>query len=409
MTARRARLVAVVATVGAVAGTAHAEDRARAEKYFRAGEAAYQAQNFDAAASNFEEAYKAYAIPEIAFSAAQAYRRQYRIDGNAAHVARAIVLYRAYLDKVTTGGRVADAADALGEMQHELDKLIKAGVKVSDELAAEHTQLGVNVTLAGTGAAGGLHEVEDRGAAAKAVVAIAVTLDRTKAIAPFALTNVAPGVHVFHVEAPGYQPKDVQERAVQGASQLVDVALEPLPAHVRVDTEAGARITVDGRPFGDAPHAAFDLRAGRYLLAVVRRGREPVARELELANGQTLAIAAPLRQTAQRRALPYVFGGAGVVAAGAAAAAIVAVLADRDARDLYTRAQTTGNLTPRDQAHYDDLAARRGEFRTAAAVAGGVAVAGALAGIGLWLFDNPTADSVRVAPTGNGAAIAGRF
>ena len=41
---------------------------------------AYAAQNFEAAAADFYEAYKALAMPEIAFSAAQAYRRLYRID-----------------------------------------------------------------------------------------------------------------------------------------------------------------------------------------------------------------------------------------------------------------------------------------------------------------------------------------
>ena len=39
-------------------GIAHADDRANAERYFRAGAKAYAAQNFQAAATNFDEAYK---------------------------------------------------------------------------------------------------------------------------------------------------------------------------------------------------------------------------------------------------------------------------------------------------------------------------------------------------------------
>src|SRR5207248_4111962 len=50
-----------------VAGTARA-DRETAERYFRAGEKAFAAQNFAAAAVDFEEAYKALSLPEIAFS-----------------------------------------------------------------------------------------------------------------------------------------------------------------------------------------------------------------------------------------------------------------------------------------------------------------------------------------------------
>ena len=63
----------------ALAGTASADEKT-AERYFRAGEKAYAAQNFAAAAQNFEEAYKELPLPEIAFSAAQAYRRQYRVE-----------------------------------------------------------------------------------------------------------------------------------------------------------------------------------------------------------------------------------------------------------------------------------------------------------------------------------------
>ena len=51
-------------------------------------------QDFAAAATDFEQAYKALPLPEIAFSAAQAYRRQYQVDAKPSHVARAIELYR---------------------------------------------------------------------------------------------------------------------------------------------------------------------------------------------------------------------------------------------------------------------------------------------------------------------------
>ncbi|MEO8552544.1 MAG: hypothetical protein ABI678_21350, partial [Kofleriaceae bacterium] len=50
------------------ATTAHADDRQTAERYFRAGSVAYSAQSFAAAAADFDEAYKAMPIPEIAFS-----------------------------------------------------------------------------------------------------------------------------------------------------------------------------------------------------------------------------------------------------------------------------------------------------------------------------------------------------
>src|SRR6185312_4684665 len=191
------KLLVILALLCAVAV---ADDPKAAERYFRAGEKAYAAQNFAAAAQNFEEAYKAAPLPEIAFSAAQAYRRQYRVDARPEYVARAVALYRIYLDQVKTGGRVADAADAMGEMQHELDKLIKAGVKVSAELAAEHTQLGVSVTLADAAATPAhmhetMHEISE--AQHDAMPPVAASFDG-KPVEPFTLVNIEPGTHAVH-------------------------------------------------------------------------------------------------------------------------------------------------------------------------------------------------------------------
>src|SRR5262249_12565984 len=106
-------VVTEVIVVTAQLPRAHADPRANAEKYFRAGAQAYSAQNFAAAAQDFDEAYKAMPIPEIAFSAAQAYRKLYRVEPKAEYVKRSVELYRAYLEKVKSGGRVGDAADSL--------------------------------------------------------------------------------------------------------------------------------------------------------------------------------------------------------------------------------------------------------------------------------------------------------
>ena len=113
------------------AGTARAERTRTAERYFRAGAKAYSAQNFSAAATNFDEAFKALPMPEIAFSAAQAYRRLYQIEPKPEYVRRSIELYQRYLADVKTGGRVGDAADNLADMKRELAKLEAAGVSTT--------------------------------------------------------------------------------------------------------------------------------------------------------------------------------------------------------------------------------------------------------------------------------------
>ena len=323
---RRATLVVLL-----VAATAHADDRKLAERYFRAGERAYQAQNFGAAARDFELAYRAAKLPEIAFSAAQAYRRQYRVDARPEYVARAVALYRIYLDAVKTGGRVADAADAMGELQHELDRLIKAGVKVSAELAAEHTQFGVSVTFEGAPVAlSRVHEIDE--AVHDALPEITVTFDG-KPEQPYTLVNIEPGTHPIHVEAPGYFPVDFQEIVVQGSSNLKDVTLKPRPAKLTFRTEAGAQITVDGRPVGTTPLTA-EVAAGHHVLTILHRGREPVVRDLTLARGQELALAQPLEMTARRRAVPYVAIVAGAAAVFSGANVVGALVEDHRASAL---------------------------------------------------------------------------
>ena len=121
-------LRAIARALDAAHAKAHA-DKKLAAAYFRAGEKAYLAQNFEAAAKNLDEAFKELPAPEIAFSAAQAYRRAHRVKANAAYVARSVELYRFYLSKVTQGGRVGDAADNVGEMERELVAL--GGVKTA--------------------------------------------------------------------------------------------------------------------------------------------------------------------------------------------------------------------------------------------------------------------------------------
>ena len=305
----------------ALAASVRADDPKLAERYFHYGERAYKEQNFEAAATYFEQAYKAMPLPEIAFSAAQAYRRQYHVSNKAEQVARAIELYRAYLDKIHAGGRVADAADAIAEMQHELDRLIKSGVKVSAELAAEHTQLGVNVAIENESEASRtVHEVED--APARKVPGLVVTIDGTN-VRPDAPTNVAPGTHAIHVVADGYEPQDKTVDVTQGDFHMVDVALRAKPAHIAVTTSA--RVAIDGRAVGEAP-LHVDVVAGKHLIALLHDGRDLWAKDVSLERGQDLALAPELSISSQRRwteRIGIAGAAAGVVTLAALTVAIV--------------------------------------------------------------------------------------
>src|SRR5688500_17158460 len=90
---------------------------AQAKASFKAGAAAYELGDYLAAIQALEAAYRLTPLPAIAFSLAQAERRQYLIGRDAAHLSRAIALYRGYLRDVGSGGRRTDALEALGQLE----------------------------------------------------------------------------------------------------------------------------------------------------------------------------------------------------------------------------------------------------------------------------------------------------
>jgi hypothetical protein len=403
----RAALVLVLALAGTT--LARAEDRATAERHFRAGEKAYKAQNFGAAAANFEEAYKELPLPEIAFSAAQAYRRHYRVEPTLEHAKRSVELYRVYLDKVKTGGRVGVAADAIGEMQREVDKLTAAGMKLERDPAIDRTRLGVSPLLGAEKTGAGMREIADLpdGTDVKLVTKI-----DGKDVPPFQMIDVEPGPHTVHVEAEGYVPHDSTERVVKGASSVAEVVLVPKPARVTVTTEAGAHVRVDGRAIGDAPLAAFELPAGKHIVTVVRSGREAVSREIDVARGQVVAVDAPLERTARRRAVPYVVIAAGTFGVVSIAGAVFAIVDNSRANDQLD-AIATGDQRPATADRYDQLISRRDKLVTGAVIAGGAALAIGATAAALYWLDRPSEDNLRVTPAihggGGGVALSGRF
>ena len=382
-----------------VSSLAHADDRATAEKWFRAGAKAYAGQSFEAAATDFDEAYKALPLPEIAFSAAQAYRRLYRVDPKPEYVRRSVDLYRAYLDKVKTGGRVGDATDNLADMQHELDKLEKSGAKFT-QAQTERTRIGVSVS---TGEAAAVQEIGD--ATGTLTRGLHATLDG-KPVEPFALVDVEPGEHALAVTADGYFPAEKKVVAAAGQAQLIELELKPRPAIFKVATEGGADISVDGRTAG----ARIELPAGKHVLEVTHRGREPFARELVVTRGQELSVAAPLEPTTRRRAVPYVLGGAGLLAIGATVTAVLAESHDGDASKLRDQLRA-GNAASSVADAYDREVQSRDHDVTATWVLGGAAVATAATGVLLYWFDRPAAEHLSITPTTTGGAVSfsGRF
>jgi hypothetical protein len=405
------RWLAALAVVAALVAPARADDRKAAEHFFVMGEKAYKAQNFLAAAVDFERAYSALALPEIAFSAAQAYRRQYRVDHDPKHVKRAIDLYTKYLDKIRSGGRVADAADALEEMERELARLLKAGVKIEGVVNRQRTWLGVTVNIGASETHGGMHEVTDAPAAATDVVAIA-TIDGVRVQAMDQL-EVAAGQHEVHAEADGFVSVTRTEAIAEGDGHFVDIDLLPKPARIAIATEPGAQIALDGRPKGVAPIDTLEMSAGKHVLAITRTGRVPILRELVVRRGQELALDGKLVPTTRRRAARWAGATAVGLAVVSLAGTIVAIVEDHYARVLDGRFAKTGDRPPSELTRYqNDLLYRRTALQIAGATGVGVLVTGGIAAA-LYFTDNPSPERVRVtpaaSPTGAGLAVSGSF
>jgi hypothetical protein len=390
------RLVLVILLV--CAQSASADDRATAERYFRAGARAYAAQNFSAAATNFDEAFKSMPMPEIAFSAAQAYRRLYQLEPKPHYVRRAVELYQRYLGAVKTGGRVGDAADNLADMKRELAKLEAAGVATTAAApAVAQTRLGINISVPDQ--ASELGAVREIGDATGHALQVTASIDGKK-VEPFTLVEVTAKEHVISVSADGYFPVEKKAVGVSGQSLFVDVELEPKPARLAVKTENDARISIDGRFIATAPTAAIELAAGKHLVTVLRRGREPFGKELTVTRGQELAFAAPLELTARRRAVPWVLGASGLLLAGAATTGVLAYTNDSRASDLREQIEM-GNRPPSDADELDSAVSSRDRFTTWTWVLGGAAIATAGVGGALFYFDRPSADSATVGVAGS--------
>ncbi|MBV8758690.1 MAG: PEGA domain-containing protein [Deltaproteobacteria bacterium] len=393
----RALVILLVLTATAYAD----DDKAKAEQYFHAGAEAFKKQSFEAAAEQFELAYKEMPLPEIAFSAAQAYRRQYFIEPKPQYVKRAVELYHVYLDAVKHGGRVADASDGLAEMQRELDKLTAQGTKI-DAAPKSATRIAISPIVRGEKKT---EMTELSMLPETSTTAATATLDG-KPAELFTPIDVAPGDHAIDIAAPGYFPQSAKRHVVEGSTELVELTLEPKPAHLVVETAGD--VTVDGKP---SP-ATVDLAAGHHTVVVEQRGHHPVLREVDLRRGETTKLEVELEPTAKRRVVPWVLGGGGVLVAASVTTALIARSHDETMQKLEDERVKTG-ITADQLAQYHHEVSKRDAYRDAAYITGGAALATGAVAAALYFLDSPRLEERTVVPIatpgGAGISLVGRW
>lgn len=332
---------------------------------FNAGAAAYSNGQFTAAIQAFDEANRLYPKPQIAFSLAQAHRRQYFIDKNAEHLKTAIKLFHDYLDQVKEGGRRGDAAQALGELEPLASRTDMSTVAAAPA-SKEPTRLMV------------LSQPEDA----------QIEIDG-KPAKPGMAVEVAAGKHRVKVSAPGYVAEEKEVQAIENTLRPVDSTLKEKPAHLFVEGVSGATISIDGRPSGETPLLTpIDLPAGSHLVIVTKNGYRAYTQEIDVARDEQKRIVVDFKPTTQRLVAYGFFVGTAAAAVTGGIFTALALSKQADASTILDR-QSQGTLVPADRLDYEAARNRRDDLFTASYVAYGIAAGALVTGAVLYFFDQP--------------------
>jgi tetratricopeptide (TPR) repeat protein len=344
------------------------EEIERAKASFQAGATAYSAGEYLAAIQAFEAAHALTPVPAIAFSLAQAQRRQYFVAHAREHLDRAIALYRQYLQEVPTGGRRADALEALSQLEPlALTQGTAAARPTGTEAAAPRpTRLMITSEAAGA----------------------RLTLDGGPPGPSPLIREVEPGQHRVAVDAEGFFPAAREVVAVAGELIPVSVPLRERPSTVVLATAADAEIYVDGTFASRGGAVTLSLPSGPHRLVVARTGYRVAARTVSLAPGKSQEVPLVLEPTGQRRAARLLFVASGAALATSLVFGALAVSAEDRAKEVLVRGHDA-NITRADLARYSDALEHRGRYRAASAGMLGVAAAGFAVALSLYQFDRP--------------------
>lgn len=342
-----------------------AGDVDRAKESFKAGATAYAAGEYLAAIQALDTAYALTPLAPIAFSLAQAHRRQYFASHERLHLDQAIALFRRYVAEVPSGGRRADALDALSQLE---PLAAVAGMAPAAELGgARPTRLLVTAEPA----------------------TAQLSLDGSAPAPSPLIREVEAGVHRVTASAPGFFPLERQVTAVAGELVPITLALRERPGNVEVSAPPGAELYVDGAFAGrGGERINLNLVRGEHQVVVVQTGHRVFAHALELAPGEERRIQVTLEPTRTRQVSTALLIGSGAAALAAALSAGLALDAQVDAEN-FLKERARGNVSAAELAAYDEAVTHRNRYRVVAGV--GIAAAIALAGAGVLLreLDRP--------------------
>lgn len=342
----------------------------RAKASFKAGANAYAAGDYLAAIQALEAAYELTPLPAIAFSLAQAERKQYGVKLERLHLQRAISLFRRYLEQEPDGARRADARQALAELEPRLGEGLASEPPAKTQ--ARPTRLMI---------------VSDTPGAR-------ITLDGGAASGSPLIREVKPGRHVAHASAPGYKDAERAVTAVPGELLLTELPLSERPASLYVWAPADADIFVDGVYVAQGGAlVTLALPTGRHQLVVAQKGKQLVRRDVRLVRGQARTEVVTLEPTTQRQLSEYLFIAGGAALGGGVVLSALAVGAQNSAED-FLRDQQHREMSSAELVAYQASIIQRDRFRTAAGIGVAASLGFFITGLFLHELDRPSLASL---------------
>jgi hypothetical protein len=369
----------------------------RAKDSFKAGAAAYAAGEYLAAIQALEAAYVLTPMPAIAFSLAQAERRQYFVERDTEHLVRSIALFRRYVEQVPNGGRRNDALDALGQLE-PIAAQAQASInpKVVRENAPPSTRLMVVSEAPGA----------------------RIWIDGVDVAGSPLIREVTPGKHQVSVRAPGFREAGRDVVAVAGELIPISVPLVELPSTLEVAAPEDAEIYVDGAFVSLGGEAVvLELKSGRHRVSVAEVGHRVSSQVLECARGERQKAAFTLEPTTQRIASRgLLIGSAAAIGAGALLS-VLAIQSENDAQAFLAK-RDSGNVTRPELVRYEANVTLRDRYRIMAGAGYATALGLIVTGLFLHELDTPRGEDLNrgsldlsavLAPGQIGANLQGRF
>jgi hypothetical protein len=339
---------------------------AAAKHYFKAGAAAYEAGDYLAAIQALDAAYRITPLPAIAFSLAQAERRQYFVSHERAHLERAIDLFRGYL-QASSAGRRADATDALGQLEPLALKQPSAASGPGASAEADRTRLMISCETP--------HAT--------------ITLDAGAPHPSPLIAQVTPGAHRVVANAEGFFPTARTVEALASELVPIEIGLREKPAELVVSALPEADLHIDGTFVGEIRAARrLELAAGSHILHFSKTGYRVQRLQLKLAPGTTRSVRSMLQPTTKRSVALGLLIASGVSVAVSSVLASLAIDREKAAMAIETRSQA-GNISRADLDTYREALRNRERMRIAAGLGFGVAAAAVIAGLLLYAFDPP--------------------